>query len=153
MRALSCLAMLAEVMIKPLKRELKSQVIRIGASRRLLQRFLVNDRGNDRKLRLLQNPCQGWEKPISRLRVLEDAEVVPWLADFSFMEDDLVMPPEVKFKTLKRRTNLLDITFFSKHAKRKDKYWVFVGDVFQRVITTLIHENNEIPMLPLGQFT
>lgn len=69
------------------------------------------------------------------------------------MEDDLVMPPEVKFKTLKRRANLLDITFFSKYAKRKDKYWVFVRDVFQRVITTLIHENNELPMLSLGQFT
>ena len=98
MSALSCLAILAEVMIKALKRELKSQVIGIGASRRLLQRFLVNNRGNDRKVRLLQNLCQGREKPISRLRVLEDAEVLPWLADFSFMEDDLVMPQKLSLK-------------------------------------------------------
>ena len=65
------------------------------------------------------------------------------------MENDLVVSPEVEFKPLQRRANLLDITFFSEHTKRKDKYWIFVGDIFQRVITTLIHENNELPMLSL----
>lgn len=138
------LSVLFQEILQPLQAKPDSEIVRTcWATIGKPELSFLDDRGDDRELRLGYESSQVTHKVLTPRRVDQKLEGPLGLPDPPLVQDDHVVTEVFEFELLQRRNAVTQVQMLSKDAERQDEDGILPVDRIKAMVTAFIDVDDE----------